>query len=255
MYLMYVDESGDCGLVNSPTRYFVLSGLIVHELRWHTYLDELINFRRFLKQNFGLKLREEFHAASFITRPKELVRIKRYDRLTMMRLYANKLAALPALSLINIVVDKQGKASGYDVFEMAWKTLIQRFENTISNRNFPGPANPDERGFLLCDHTDDKKLTKLLRKMRQYNPIPNAHYYGGGYRNLPITYIIEDPCFRDSGHSYFIQSVDLASYLLQQHLNPNAYMRKNSGQNYFGRLKTILCLSASSSDPYGIVRI
>jgi len=33
---MYVDESGDSGLPSdgSPTRYFCLSGLVVHELRW-----------------------------------------------------------------------------------------------------------------------------------------------------------------------------------------------------------------------------
>ena len=34
MYLMYVDESGDVGMVNSPSRYFVLVGLVLHELRW-----------------------------------------------------------------------------------------------------------------------------------------------------------------------------------------------------------------------------
>lgn len=31
MYFMYVDESGDPGMLVSPTRYFVLSGLVVHE--------------------------------------------------------------------------------------------------------------------------------------------------------------------------------------------------------------------------------
>ena len=46
MYLMYVDESGDVGLVNSPTRYFVLVGLVLHELRWQQTKDELINFRQ-----------------------------------------------------------------------------------------------------------------------------------------------------------------------------------------------------------------
>jgi Protein of unknown function (DUF3800) len=35
MYLMYVDESGDPGLNNSPTRYFTLTGMVVHEQRWH----------------------------------------------------------------------------------------------------------------------------------------------------------------------------------------------------------------------------
>jgi len=42
MFLMYVDESGDTGLTNSPVDYFVLSGLIIHELRWRT-LQEPIN--------------------------------------------------------------------------------------------------------------------------------------------------------------------------------------------------------------------
>ncbi len=31
---MYVDESGDMGLVNSPTRFFVLSGVVIHEMRF-----------------------------------------------------------------------------------------------------------------------------------------------------------------------------------------------------------------------------
>jgi hypothetical protein len=69
MYLMYGDESGDSGIVNSPTRYFVLSGLVLHELRWQPYLDHLVKFRRSLKQAYGMRLREEFHAAAMITRP------------------------------------------------------------------------------------------------------------------------------------------------------------------------------------------
>ena len=62
MFLMYVDESGDSGLVNSPTRYFVLTGLVVHELRWHDALNSLVNFRQRMRGKFGLKLREEIHA-------------------------------------------------------------------------------------------------------------------------------------------------------------------------------------------------
>ena len=255
MYLMYVDESGDCGLVNSPTRYFVLTGLIVHELRWQYFLDELINFRRGLRQKFDFRLREEFHSSAFITRPGKMVRIKRNDRLSMIRSYADKLSSMTDISIINVVIDKQGKPEDYDVFEMAWKTLIQRFENTISRHNFPGPAYADERGLIICDHTDDKKLMRLLRKMRHYNPVPNIPYFGTGYRNLPISYIIEDPNFRESDHSYFIQSVDMAAYLLYQHLSPNTYMRKKAGRNYFHRLRPILCLQASTTDPDGIVRI
>jgi hypothetical protein len=252
---MYVDESGDSGLVGSPSRYFVLTGLVVHELRWQQYQNDLINFRRYLRQRFGLRLREEFHASAFITRPGNLTRIKRNDRLTMLRAFAGVLAKMTDLSLINVVVDKQGKQAGYDVFGMAWRSLIQRFENTISNHNFPGPANPDERGLIFCDHTDDAKLMSLLRQMHVYNPVPHQDSYGAGYRNLPLTYVIEDPSFRDSEHSYFVQATDLAAYLLYQHISPNLYMHRNSGQNYFLRLRPILCRAASITDPDGIVRL
>ena len=61
MYLMYVDESGDTGLVNSPTRYFCLSGIVVHELRWQTTLAQLVIFRRRMRDIFGLLMREEIH--------------------------------------------------------------------------------------------------------------------------------------------------------------------------------------------------
>jgi len=255
MYLMYVDESGDCGLVNSPTRYFVLTGLVVHELRWRTYLDRLVAFRRQIRQEYGLRLREELHAATLIISPGPLVRIKRYDRLAIIRAFANELATMADINLINVVVDKQKKTSGYDVFGMAWKALLQRFENTISHRNFRGPANPDECGMIFPDHTDDKKLTRLLRQLRRYNPVPNRASLGSGYRNLILSRLIEDPNFRDSNHSFFIQAVDLAAFLLYQHLVPNAYMRKKSGQNYFNRLDPILCKFASSTDSQGIVRL
>ena len=255
MYLMYVDESGDVGMVNSPTRYFVLTGLVVHELRWQNYLEQLIAFRRRMRVSFGLRLRDEIHASAFMNRPGELVRIPKNERLTILRMFADELAQMTDLNVINVVVDKQNRTQTYDVFGMAWKVLIQRFENTLSRHNFSGPTNPDERGMIFPDHTDDKKLTDLLRKMRRYNPVPNQSSFGIGYRNLQVGSIIEDPNYRDSAQSYFIQAADTIAYLLYQNIAPNAYIRKKSGHNYFDRLKPILCLAASSKDPRGIVRL
>jgi hypothetical protein len=34
MYLAYFDESGDSGLVGSPTKFFVLSCVLVHQDDW-----------------------------------------------------------------------------------------------------------------------------------------------------------------------------------------------------------------------------
>lgn len=248
---MYVDESGDCGLVNSPSEHFVLTGLVIHESCWMPALERLIAFRRRMKTAFGLKLREEIHTSALITSPGDLARIKKFDRLSIIRHYADELASNDDYRIINIVVKKRGKKSDYDVFGTAWQRLIQRFENTLKYRNFPNCVVANEQGLLFPDRTDDKKLTRLLRRMRRYNYIP----YGPGSdsRNVIISRIAEDPCFRDSDQSLFIQSADMAAYLLRQHLAPNSYMRRKGGSNYFNRLSPILCTQASSTDPRGIV--
>ncbi len=253
MFLMYVDESGDCGIAKSRTDYFVLSGLVVHELRWLECLNQLVDFRQRMRAAFGLKLREEIHAGAYLTRPGSLIRIKKNDRLTILRLFAEELASMESLSAINVIVDKSGKPDDYDVFENAWRALIQRFQNTISHRNFPGPTNPDERGILFPDDTDNKKLRVLLRKMRKYNPIPNRARQG--YRDMPLASIIEDPNFRRSDDSYFVQAADLVAFTLYQKHAPNCYIRKKGARNYFDKLEPILCKVASKSDPYGLVRL
>ncbi len=77
MYLMYIDESGDIGVVGSPTQYFILSGIVVHELRWRDYFDQLVEFRKRMLKTFGLHLREEIHSSQFITSPGSFARIKK----------------------------------------------------------------------------------------------------------------------------------------------------------------------------------
>lgn len=253
MYLFYVDESGDTGLERSPTRYFCLSALVVHELRWHDLMGEEKGLRRDLRQNSGLKLREEIHAAHFIHRPGDLARIAKSLRLRILRQVLDFQSRLNYLSVVNVVVDKQGKRLDYDVFEHAWRALIQRIDNTIQYRNFPGPANPDERGIIIADRTDERKLRLLTRRMGVYNPVPSR--ITSGYRNLPLVTVVEDAVHRDSSHSLLIQLADVNAYFLYQKLQPCTYIRRRGCRNYFDRLNDILCTVASSSDPQGIVRL
>lgn len=253
MYLMFIDESGDTGLVGSPTRYFVLSGIVLHELRWQDNLNQIIDFRKRMLRKFGLHLREEIHAADMIHRPGSLSRIPKNDRLTILRNFSNELATMLDLNVINIVVDKTSKAGTYDVFEMAWKALIQRFENTLCHNNFRGPRNSDDKELLVADNTDIKKLVTLVRQMRRFNPIPNNPTHSPGYRDLAVKNLIDDPNFRDSKDSYFIQAADTIAFLLYQRIYPCRYIKKKAAQNYFLRLDPILCKVASSKDPLGIV--
>lgn len=251
MYLLYVDESGDVGVTHSPSPYFALSGFVVHELRWHDALEAIIEFRQHLRDTYGLKLREEIHAGHMIRKPGALSRIPKSIRLKILRMTLDFQSRLPDVSIINVIIDKAGKPAGFDVFEAAWMTLIQRFHNTISHKNFPGPQNPDDKGLLVVDQTEERKLRGISRRMRRYNPVPSM--FGPGARPIPITTLVEDAVHRNSLHSYFIQLADVNAYFLYQRFTPCGYVKKKGARNYFNRLRPILCTVASRTDPDGIV--
>jgi len=233
--------------------------MVFHEMRWNDLLESLINFRKELRDSKGLKLREEIHAEKFINRPGPLKRIPRNDRLDILKKCLDWAANEPDLNIITVRVDKvrvDKERVISDVFEKAWAVFIQRFENTLSNHNFRGPSNPDDKGFIISDNTDGKKLTALIRKMRRYNPIPNwGAMFEGGYRDIPLRNIVEDPFFKDSAHSFFHQIVDVVSYSARQIYETNNYMRKKGGRNFYKRLLPVLVTQASRSNEYGIVEI
>lgn len=254
MFLMYVDESGDVGLNNSPTRYFVLSAIVLHELRWRATLVSLVEFRRLIRETKGLKLREEIHCSDFINKPRDLKRIKRNDRLDILKKSIDWLNHQSHLNIFSIVIDKQGRTD--DIFELAWNTLTMRFENTISKNNFSGHQNADDRGLILSDNTEGEKLRKLIRKMRHFNSIPNRKdIYDGGTRNVRLEYIIEDPVFRDSQHSFLHQMNDVIAYCVRQRYEPNAYMKKKGGHNFYKRLDNVITKQVSRKNDFGIVEI
>jgi len=254
MYLMYVDESGDSGINSSPTKYFVLTAIVFHELRWSRVLHNFTEFRRELKKTKGLKLREEIHASHFINKPGRLSRIKRNDRIDILKKCIQWANLQSDLNVFSIVVNKSGKKS--DIFEIAWNTLLTRFENTIRHKNFAGPQNADERGIVLSDNTEGKKLRILLRKMRHFNAIPNkTDLYDGGYRNINLQYVIEDPVLRDSSISYLHQLCDVIAYFARQKYEPNAYMRKKGAINYYDRLNNIICKKVTANNNLGIVEL
>lgn len=247
---MYVDESGDTGLVNSPSRYFALAGIVVHERDWRDFINQLLAFRKTLKGVYGLGVRTEIHASEFMRIPVD--GLAKHDRLAVLRNTLDEIARLPSVSITSVIVDKMGKPDGYDVFQNAWGVLFQRFENTLHYANFPGKHSEDF-GLVLTDATAGGKLTRMVRRMAVYNPIPSS--YGGSSRNMPIKKIIEDPHGKDSKDSLPVQMADVCAYFLLQRYSPNAYVRRKGAHNYFERLKAVLNLHASKTNALGIVQL
>jgi hypothetical protein len=250
MYLMYVDESGDTGLVNSPTTYFALSGIVVHERNWRPFMEALRTFRKTLRSTYGLPVRGEIHASEFIN--SAAYGLKRHVRLAILRNTLDELAKIPEISITNVIVNKADKTEGYDVFHQAWTALFQRFENTLGYGNFPGGHKKDF-GLVFTDATAGMRLVRMMRRMAVYNPVPNIG--GEGYRNLPIVRVIEDPHPQDSAESLPVQCADVCAYFLYQRYRPNAYIRKQRAHNYFTRLDAVLNKKASLTHALGIVEL
>jgi len=235
--------------------------MVVHELRWRDTMAHLLRFRYWLKSRYKVYLDDELHAADMISKPSRtatsLQRLRKHERLAVIRHFADTIAGLSDISLINVVVDKHGRVPGKEeVFRWSWYTLFQRFENTIRYQNFPGPKNADERGMVFPDHTDGGKLRRYLNEMRLSNKLKVRQARGSFvYKDEPIKVIIEDPVLRDSRDSYLIQVADCAAYLLKQSIQPCGYMKKHGGSAYFQRLDPVLCKHACSKDPQGVVRL
>lgn len=234
---MYIDESGDVGITNSPTEYFIISALVIHESNWLNFLDDLIVFRKYLRDRFGLRLKEEIHASDFVNGRVNLRKdILKNDRIDILKKSLKWLNSRNDISIITVRCKKNNRA---DVFDFTWRVLIQRLENTLIHGNFPG-GFAVEKGIILADNTDGGKLTKLLRKMRRFNPTPHNYLqYGTGSRNLRLSAIIEDPVLRDSSNSFVHQMVDIIAYFGRQYYEPNRYIRKKGVRTFYNFIESI----------------
>lgn len=258
MYIMYVDECGDSGLQESSSRYFILSGMVMHEAYWTDTMNRIHALRKELLEKYGLPVMRELHAGEMLGRSsKKYSDIGKLDRMMIFRDVLGFEQTLEKTRIINVVVDKRGKSFGFSPFETAWDALINRFENTIRHGNFPNPYSDgrapfQEKGLLIVDETDEKKLRMLIRQMRHGNVIPSAIDHGASIRH-DLTRVIEDPLHKQSEWSLPIQLCDANSYFLKQTLEPNSTVKKYKAKNYFYRLEPILLKEACASNEYGIV--
>jgi len=85
-----------------------------------------------------------------------------------------------------------------------------------------------------------------------YNMVPSLY---GGARNLKLQYIIEDPVLRDSQYSLLHQMNDVVAYCAKQLYEPNSYMKRKGGINFYKRLSDVSLKVTSRKNPYGIVEL
>jgi hypothetical protein len=216
MYLAYLDESGDSGLVDNPTRFFVLSCVLVHESTWLHSLDSLIGIRRGLQDDHGISTRPEIKSRHFHNGrgPLRHLRWSRANRMQLFRETLRQVGVDLPVKVFSIAIDKQSaQRRGWGARMAAWTFALQRIERfTVEHEGDWAMMFPDEgHGHFI---------RRRLRHMRRYHAVPS--FFGSGVRQVPTRRIIEDPNERASQDSYFIQLADWAAYSAHrsEHVDP-----------------------------------
>lgn len=275
--IAYIDESYDA-------QKFCLSAVCIKHAQWAASFDAVRAFRSHLKQQHGFFMRKEIHASDFVSGHGHVAPapIGKWQRSRIFHSLLQLVATLPEVLIFNVCLDVAGQS---DVQMTAWDRLVNRLERTMlefENRWMPvrkalsadaGQQLPAARAadldrlllayaprtIVVADEGREADITRALRKMHVFNPIPSKYgAWGSGQvtRNITTGRLIEDPIFKASDQSYFLQLADCVSFaLLKREVTPTKNVRRYGLHQMFDQTLTGVCFRpASQSDPLGIVR-
>jgi len=286
VWFFYVDESYD-------DTTFCLSAIAIRHSQWKEAFEEVKAYRAQLKADHGIFVRTELHATEFVAGRGHVgdQRVTKWERSRIFLEGLRVVARLPDVMLFNVCLPNRG-ISGTQM--AAWDRLMNRVERTMKemeNQEFPlrtrlaavvkdsisvaerptaisaEAAEQIEtrlqryraRAFIIADEGRESEITTAIRKMHIYNPIPSKYgEWSPGTRtqNIPATRIIEDPVFKESHRSHFLQLADFVAFaLLKQEVPPTPTVKKYEIHEMFQQALAGVCFrKASPRDPLGIVR-
>lgn len=237
-FLIYMDDSGD-------TKWQVYGTIIIPMSRWHEGLETLKGKRREFRDEFSLFIRKELHASDFVAGRGRAgsTTISMYDRSRIFRRLIESIHELPEARVCTSILPAKNK-------QWALERLLNRCEKALRARQ--------AHGVLISDAGNEGDIRALMRRMRRSNQIPSRSGAWGSTKsatkNIPITQLIEDPVFRDSSESYFIQLADFLAFSLFRREHPTPKLCRYEYQTFFD-LVAPLHLPANRSDPDGVIRL
>jgi Protein of unknown function (DUF3800) len=240
MHFIYIDDSTD-----RPLNVF--SALCVPCQRWNDVFARLRRWRSHLRDVHKIPINHELHAQEFLSGRgsadtfKDLSRHKRSQIFHKSMEVTNWLNECGA-TIFNVCTKDDNQAR-------AFERLLNRINRTMEERN--------SHAHLICDEGKELQYTRLVRKMRVHNYIPSRYGRwdsGEPAKNIPIDRIIEDPQFKNSSASYFIQQSDFIAYALLRKERPTPRMKRHGIHKHFDVLDACLEKVCNPRDPKGIIR-
>lgn len=255
--LVYFDESGDDGNNTDSSKFFVLTSTSIDSENWKDTYNRILAFRKELREEFGLHIKEEFHSKNFFydKDPYRKYNWSYNQRNEIAKRYIKFISSLD-INVVNVVIQKENITTDeYGVLEKALTYNIQRIDND---------SNYEYKYLVITDEGRTPTMRKTARKICVFNSIQSK--YNNCTYNEPIKNMIEDILEKDSKESYFIQISDMIATVVGMYFN--YYKAKNPlpkrlanviDRTFIGSAMAtfkkggILNLKASSSNKYGIV--
>lgn len=241
MWFVYLDESKDV----TGQHLYVYSALIVDEEKWNDAFIALKDARRRLRARRGVYMTQELHAWKFAAGKGQIADrpILKPERAEIFRRVLSYIAETKLFRVMGSV----------HINELyAFERIMNRINRTAEEEK--------KHVILICDQGQEVEFTRRLRKMRVHNPIPSnrGHWSRDGKKtkNIPTSQFLEDPFFRNSADSYFIQVVDFCAYAL---LRMERQLDSRTALGYhtmYEELRPIVVTAANPNDPrkLGIIR-
>lgn len=234
MHLVYIDDSYE-----RPTQTY--AAVAVAASSWRASFGRLLNWRRELKRTDGIFVRKEFHATEFVAGRGNIGDriVTKYRRSQIFREAFTVLNGMQGLKVFTSCRTTKP--------EWAFERLVTRIHKTMEAW--------DSHAILIVDEGKEAEMTRLCRKMAVFNPVP---VYTGPRtlvtQNVATQRILEDPFFKDSSKSFFVQMADFVAYGLlrrEQHL---ASKNKYGLHECFDLLTDVAVREASPKDAMGVIR-
>lgn len=187
MHFIYIDDSGD-------EKLHIFSALTISVNKWNPCFEQIKRFRYELKMRDSIFVETEFHASEFVAGRGRIANdvVTKGRRCEIFKQTLQMITMLPEVRLFNTVFPAKTDKSAYEALLRGINRALQQW---------------DSYAILICDEGKEDIYTRLVRRMQTS-------------QNGAIDHIVEDPFFKRSDQSYFIQLSDFCAYALLRQERP-----------------------------------
>lgn len=243
--IAYIDESYD-----STT--FVMSALLVPVHAWRETFEAVKAYRQQLKALHGIFTSKELHALEFVS-GRGRIADQMVPKGLRARIFHETMEMLAGLD-VAVIGGAWPLADGThgEVHAKAFGRLAERLQRRA--------VAMDGHILRMVDEGKDVELRRVARRSAVYNMVGSAYgawENGAPAKNIPNVRLIEDPIFRSSARSYFLQLADFIAFaLLKSETPPTPLVQHYRLDRAYQRLEPVIVKAASRKDHrnLGIVR-